>query len=64
MLDFLACQSLEKLVIDAEIIGMVKRLLKQDPLQNVCFSVDIFRSTLTAVRFCNGLTERLPNVYR
>jgi len=28
MLDFLACQSLEKLVIDAEIIGMVKRLLK------------------------------------
>jgi len=28
MLDFLACQSLEKLVIDAEGIGMVKRLLR------------------------------------
>lgn len=28
MLDFLACQSFEKLVIDAEGIGMVKRLLK------------------------------------
>ena len=27
MLDFLACQSLEKLVIDAEAIAMVKRLL-------------------------------------
>jgi trimethylamine--corrinoid protein Co-methyltransferase len=27
MLDFLACQSPEKLVIDAEAIGMVKRLL-------------------------------------
>jgi trimethylamine--corrinoid protein Co-methyltransferase len=28
MLDYLACQSLEKLVIDAEGIGMIKRLLK------------------------------------
>jgi trimethylamine--corrinoid protein Co-methyltransferase len=28
MLDFLACQSLEKLVIDAEEIGMAKRLLR------------------------------------
>jgi trimethylamine--corrinoid protein Co-methyltransferase len=28
MLDFLACQSVEKLVLDAEIIGMVKRLLR------------------------------------
>lgn len=28
MLDFLACQSLEKLVVDAEAIGMVKRLLR------------------------------------
>lgn len=28
MLDFLACQSLEKLVIDAEIIGSIKRLLQ------------------------------------
>jgi trimethylamine--corrinoid protein Co-methyltransferase len=28
MLDFLLCQSLEKLVIDAEGIGMVKRLLR------------------------------------
>jgi trimethylamine--corrinoid protein Co-methyltransferase len=28
MLDFLACQSAEKLVIDAEAIGMVKRLLQ------------------------------------
>jgi trimethylamine--corrinoid protein Co-methyltransferase len=27
MLDFLACQSFEKLVIDAEGIGMIKRLL-------------------------------------
>ena len=27
MLDFLACFSLEKLVIDAEIVGMAKRLL-------------------------------------
>jgi trimethylamine--corrinoid protein Co-methyltransferase len=27
MLDFLACQSLEKLVIDAEAIAMIKRLL-------------------------------------
>ena len=28
MIDFLACQSPEKLVIDAEAIGMVKRLLE------------------------------------
>jgi trimethylamine--corrinoid protein Co-methyltransferase len=28
MLDFLACQSAEKLVIDAETIGMVQRMLK------------------------------------
>ncbi|MGB9639621.1 MAG: trimethylamine methyltransferase family protein [Anaerolineales bacterium] len=28
MLDFLACQSVEKLIIDAETIGMVQRLLK------------------------------------
>jgi trimethylamine--corrinoid protein Co-methyltransferase len=28
MLDFLACQSVEKLVIDAEAIGMIKRLLQ------------------------------------
>jgi trimethylamine:corrinoid methyltransferase-like protein len=27
MLDFLACQSAEKLVVDAEAVGMVKRLL-------------------------------------
>ena len=33
MLDFLACQSPEKLVIDAEAIAMVKRLLTGVQLQ-------------------------------
>ena len=34
MLDFLRAQSLEKLVVDAEIIAMVKRLLRGDSINN------------------------------
>lgn len=48
MLDFLACQSLEKLVIDAEIIGMVKRLLQ---------GVEVHTSTL-ATEFFAGVFFR------
>ncbi len=42
MLDFLACQSLEKLVIDAEIIGMVKRLLKGIEIHTETLATELF----------------------
>jgi len=45
MLDFLACQSLEKLVIDAEIIGMIKRLLK---------GIEVHTDTLATALFENN----------
>jgi trimethylamine--corrinoid protein Co-methyltransferase len=42
MLDFLACQSVEKLVVDAEAIGMVQRLLK---------GVEVHTDTLATAMF-------------
>jgi trimethylamine--corrinoid protein Co-methyltransferase len=42
MLDFLACQSLEKLVIDAEAIAMAKRLLAGMQVQTQTLASDLF----------------------
>ncbi|PWH19670.1 MAG: hypothetical protein DDG59_01830 [Anaerolineae bacterium] len=42
MLDFLACQSLEKLVLDAEIMGMVKRLLKGIEIHTDTLAIALF----------------------
>jgi trimethylamine--corrinoid protein Co-methyltransferase len=42
MLDFLACQSPEKLVIDAEAIGMVQRLLKGIEVQTDTLATAMF----------------------
>ena len=42
MLDFLACQSAEKLVIDAEAIGMVKRLLRGVEAHTEPLALDMF----------------------
>jgi trimethylamine--corrinoid protein Co-methyltransferase len=43
MLDFLACQSAEKLVIDAEAIGMARRLLEGLQVRTHPLAVDMFR---------------------
>jgi trimethylamine--corrinoid protein Co-methyltransferase len=42
MLDFLACQSPEKLVVDAEIIGMVKRLLEGMKIRTGTLALELF----------------------
>jgi len=42
MLDFLTCQSPEKLVVDAEAIGMVKRLLDGVQLHTETLAVELF----------------------
>ncbi len=42
MLDFLACQSIEKLVVDAEAIGMVKRLLEGMKVQTETLATAMF----------------------
>jgi trimethylamine--corrinoid protein Co-methyltransferase len=42
MLDFLACQSVEKLVFDAEAIGMVKRLLEGMKIQTETLATAMF----------------------
>jgi trimethylamine--corrinoid protein Co-methyltransferase len=42
MLDFLACQSTEKLVLDAEAIGMVKRLLAGVQVQTDTLATELF----------------------
>lgn len=60
MLDFLACQSVEKLVIDAETIGMVQRLLKgievqTDPLALLFFSDFHFKGDFLKQRLTRDL---------
>jgi len=60
MLDFLACQSVEKLVIDAEAIGMVQRLLKgievqTDPLALLFFSDFHFKGDFLKQRLTRDL---------
>ncbi len=42
MLDFLACQSVEKLVVDAEAIGMVKRLLAGVQVHTDTLATELF----------------------
>jgi trimethylamine--corrinoid protein Co-methyltransferase len=42
MLDFLACQSAEKLVVDAEGISMVKRLLSGVQVQTETLALELF----------------------
>jgi trimethylamine--corrinoid protein Co-methyltransferase len=42
MLDFLACMSPEKLLIDAEAIGMAKRMLKGMQVHTDPFAIDMF----------------------
>jgi trimethylamine--corrinoid protein Co-methyltransferase len=69
MLDFLACQSAEKLVVDAEAIGMAKRLVagievRTDPLattfyENFNFKGDFLRQKLTRELF--QLEQYLPS---
>jgi trimethylamine---corrinoid protein Co-methyltransferase len=43
MIDFLRCQSFEKLVIDAEIIGMARRLLQGIQLRDQPIALDLMR---------------------
>jgi trimethylamine--corrinoid protein Co-methyltransferase len=43
MLDFLACQSTEKLVVDAEVIGMVKRLLQGVEVHTETLATALFK---------------------
>ena len=45
MLDFLACQSVEKLVVDAEAIGMVKRLLEGMRVRTETLATAMFEGT-------------------
>lgn len=45
MIDFLRCQSFEKLVIDAEIIGMARRLLEGIHLRDQPIALDLVRSS-------------------
>jgi trimethylamine--corrinoid protein Co-methyltransferase len=42
MLDFLACMSIEKLIIDAEAIGMAKRMLKGMQVQTTPLAADMY----------------------
>lgn len=44
MMDFESCQSYEKLVIDAEMIGMVKRLIKGVEQRDQPIALDLIRS--------------------
>jgi trimethylamine---corrinoid protein Co-methyltransferase len=44
MIDFLRCQSLEKLVLDAEMIGMAKRMLGGIEFRDEPVAVDLMRS--------------------
>jgi trimethylamine---corrinoid protein Co-methyltransferase len=44
MMDFESCQSLEKLILDAEMIGMVKRLVKGIEVRDEPIALDIIRS--------------------
>lgn len=69
MLDFLACQSAEKLVVDAEGIGMVKRLLqgvevRTEPLatalfEGIDFKGDFLKQKVTRDLF--SLEQYLPS---
>jgi trimethylamine--corrinoid protein Co-methyltransferase len=69
MLDFLACQSAEKLVLDAEAIGMAKRLtagiqvrtptLATDMFAGIEFKPDFLKQKLTRQLF--GLEQHLPS---
>jgi trimethylamine--corrinoid protein Co-methyltransferase len=43
MIDFLRCQSLEKLIIDAEIIGMAKRLIAGIEVRDTPIALDMMR---------------------
>jgi len=43
MMDFESCQSYEKLVIDAEIIGMAKRLIKGVEARDEPIALDLMR---------------------
>jgi len=43
MLDFESCQSMEKLIIDAEIIGMVKRLVRGIEIHEHPIALDLIR---------------------
>jgi trimethylamine--corrinoid protein Co-methyltransferase len=45
MIDFLRCQSFEKLVCDAEIIGMTKRLLQGIEIRDTPIAVDLMRGS-------------------
>jgi trimethylamine---corrinoid protein Co-methyltransferase len=69
MLDFLACQSIEKLVVDAEGIAMAKRLLegvqvRTDPLaltmfEGIDFSGDFLKQRITRDLF--SLEQNIPS---
>ncbi len=69
MLDFLACQSAEKLVVDAEAVGMAKRLLAGVQVQTstlataffegINFKGDFLKQKATRELF--GLEQHLPS---
>jgi trimethylamine--corrinoid protein Co-methyltransferase len=58
MLDFLACQSLEKLVIDAEAIAMVKRLLDGMRLHTETLATAMFETFNFKAEFLKQRTTR------
>jgi trimethylamine---corrinoid protein Co-methyltransferase len=54
MIDFLRCQSFEKLVIDAEVIGMAKRLLRGLEIPEGFSSVELMRSAAHKANFLSS----------
>ena len=51
MIDFLRCQSFEKLLIDAEIIGMAKRLIAGIQVRDVPLARDLMRASAHKANF-------------
>ncbi len=51
MLDFLRCQSLEKLVIDAEMIGMAKRLISGIEVRDAPIATELLRKSAHKANF-------------
>jgi trimethylamine--corrinoid protein Co-methyltransferase len=51
MLDFLASMSIEKLLIDAEAIGMAKRMLKGMQVHTTPLAISMYEGSISKVNF-------------
>jgi trimethylamine--corrinoid protein Co-methyltransferase len=54
MIDFLRCQSFEKLILDAEIIGMAKRLINGIEAHDQPIAVDLMRKSAHQANFLSS----------